>query len=495
MRARWAAGAALVVALGLVLGYVAASMRLYRAGFPLDDAWIHQTYARELRVRGHWAYRPDGQGRGGVTAPLWVMALALSQAVLRAPGPAAWVWGTLALAALATLAWAWPGLTPRARWVAWAAVLGEWHLVWAAASGMETAAFAAVAFASLAALARPQPRWRLAGLAAGVAVWLRPEGVLLALPAAWRAMGELGPWRMRAHKVARFVVPLTLAVLAYVAFHRALLGVWWPTTGQAKIAEYAILRQRPLLSRWARVVFPILVGPGWIWLLFALGNGFVSLRRGSRARWFRDPSSLLLLWALTHTGAYAWALPVTYQHGRYVMPVLPAVVLAGVLAWQRWARAAQQGRARRLQFAGIALALGLTVGFLPLGARAFAWDVAFIESEMVDTARWVAQHVPPDAVVAAHDIGALGYYAPQPLADLAGLLSPEVIPFIRDEEALARWLVTQQARYLVTFPGWYERLDACSTPLFVTRAPFAPKLGGENMVVYRWQPCPTPAAR
>jgi hypothetical protein len=35
-------------------------------------------------------------------------------------------------------------------------------------------------------------------------------------------------------------------------------------------------------------------------------------------------------------------------------------------------------------------------------------DVAVIESEMVNTAKWVAESTEPDALVAAHDIGALG---------------------------------------------------------------------------------------
>ena len=44
------------------------------------------------------------------------------------------------------------------------------------------------------------------------------------------------------------------------------------------------------------------------------------------------------------------------------------------------------------------------------------------------------------------------------VADLAGLISPEVIPFIRDEARLFNWLQTQGAHYLVTFPGWYPQL-------------------------------------
>ena len=39
-----------------------------------------------------------------------------------------------------------------------------------------------------------------------------------------------------------------------------------------------------------------------------------------------------------------------------------------------------------------------------------------------------------NAIVAAHDIGALGYLDDHQLVDLAGLITPEVIPFMLDEE-------------------------------------------------------------
>jgi hypothetical protein len=106
---------------------------------------------------------------------------------------------------------------------------------------------------------------------------------------------------------------------------------------------------------------------------------------------------------------------------------------------------------------------------------------------MVATAKWVAENTPPDALVAAHDIGALGYFGDRPLLDLAGLISPDVIPFIRDEARLRAYLDSQAADYLVTFPGWYPSLTNATLPVFQTQAGFSPSLGGENMAVYRWQ--------
>ncbi|MGC8838799.1 MAG: hypothetical protein ACP5UM_10325, partial [Anaerolineae bacterium] len=65
--------------------------------------------------------------------------------------------------------------------------------------------------------------------------------------------------------------------------------------------------------------------------------------------------------------------------------------------------------------------------------------------------------------------------------------SPEVIPFIRDEDALLQYILARGADYLATFPSWYPRMvqDPRLQPIFQTGAPWAPLLGGENMAVYR----------
>ncbi len=108
---------------------------------------------------------------------------------------------------------------------------------------------------------------------------------------------------------------------------------------------------------------------------------------------------------------------------------------------------------------------------------------------MVDTAQWVADNVPPEDLLAVHDIGALGYYAPRPILDLAGLISPEVVPIIRDGDALMRLMCERDVRYLMVFPDQLPvpevdpRLG--NGPVFVTSAPYAREAGGGNMAVFQ----------
>ena len=143
-RGIWLVAGAVLVVMGL---YVALAEGQSRAGFPLDDAWIHQTYARNLVRSGRWEFVP-GVVSSGSTAPLWTLLLAVGYA-LRLPY-LAWAYGLGGLSLL-WLAWAgmqvWRQLWPEfadSDWVAGLVLVLLWPLVWAAASGMETLLFAAL---------------------------------------------------------------------------------------------------------------------------------------------------------------------------------------------------------------------------------------------------------------------------------------------------------------------------------------------------------------
>ena len=73
----------LALAAGWAAAYLIAVALLGDSGFPLDDAWIHQTYARSLALTGRLEFTP-GQASAGSTAPLWTLLLAVGY-LLRLP--------------------------------------------------------------------------------------------------------------------------------------------------------------------------------------------------------------------------------------------------------------------------------------------------------------------------------------------------------------------------------------------------------------------------
>ncbi|NOZ06546.1 MAG: hypothetical protein GXP41_09405 [Chloroflexi bacterium] len=509
------AGIALL-ALASVIAYSAVMrLALGRWGFPLDDAWIHQTYARNLAQLGQWAFVP-GVPSAGSTAPLWTILLSLAYIL---PG-SFYVWtylfGAFGLMLVGVGAWQVSFALFGRRRLAWGTALFctfEWHLVWAGASGMEITLFSGVALilmgrylGCIQAQLRQQEQtpslrplqW---GLLAGLLTLIRPEGMMLgALVGGHMALLLFGG--RFAHR-RRSTVPVDvsvsdLLVLAagfllvtgpYAFYNWGLGGTIFPNTFYAKQFEYSILLSTvPLWRRLLSVAAVPWVGaqalllPGFLYAVYVLPAG------GKNVQVERRSSNLLpLAWAGLTILAYAVRLPVTYQHGRYVMPVIPVLIVYGV-----------GGTAYLLDRVGIPTLRKvvmistpiLLIVFWGLGAQTYAQDVSIINCEMVTTAQWVEQNIPPQSMIAAHDIGAMGYFANRPLIDLAGLVTPEIIPILRDEPALQRWLEQRHVPYLVTFADWYTTLGhtAVWQPVYRASCPQVEALGKADMVVYHYVP-------
>jgi hypothetical protein len=471
---------------GAIVGisaFLMAAFRLEGTGFPLDDAWIHQVYARNLVRSGSWAFQP-GEVSAGSTSPLWSI-LQTPAHVMRIP-PFWWVafLGFLTLIAMALIASNW--LQEGRSWGGWKSVtLGalvamEWHLVWAALSGMETLAAGLLALAVNLQLQRDDPSAARVGVFTGLGVWLRPDLMSLALPAVlvwlFRLRKRSGAWTW----VGRWIAGASLTMLPYLGFQLLVGGRPWPTTFYAKQAEYAVLQDLPLMTRYldqlrapAAGMLTVLAPGLFIWIVATL----------KRRDWDRMAP---VIWAASYVALFAWRLPVTYQHGRYIMPVIPVVLVLGLQGLLEFLDGPGKKRPKWvLRRAWVAALAIVVLTFLGMGARAYALDVAIIRTEMVRTSKWVAENTEEGALIAAHDIGALGYLGNRPILDLAGLVSPEVIPILRDEMALAEFMDRNGADYLMTFPDWYPTLSGGSTLIYSSGGSYSPAAGGSNMGVYR----------
>lgn len=454
-------------------------------GFPLDDAWIHQVYARNLGLNGEWAFLP-GQPSAGSTAPLWSLLLGLGYRL--GINPYLWTY-SLGMVFLAGLSWvglmAFNGLSP-AGW-RWALAVGlflalEWHLVWAAVSGMETTLQACLILLALMLLLRGRLAWLRLGMLIGLSVWVRPDGLTLLAPAVLVLLTTPDSWRERLGNIIRLGTGALALLAPYLYFNWRLSGAILPNTFFAKQAEYGVELKASLFNRLLEQAVLPLVGagvmllPGFIYILWD------SLRRKA---WTQAAGALWLIGYLT---LYALRLPVTYQHGRYAMPAMPVYFVWGMAGLSLlFAKPGMNMPQKVLRKAWLISIGAILAVFFVLGADAYRTDVALIESEMVTVARWMAANTEPQALVAAHDIGALGYFADRPLLDLAGLVSPEVIPFLRDEKRLANYLDERGADYLISFPGWYPYLTSQGELIYQTQGKISPAEGGENLAVYRWR--------
>jgi hypothetical protein len=285
------------------------------------------------------------------------------------------------------------------------------------------------------------------------------------------------------------LAPFLLLLVPYLVFNWRSSGRIWPNTFYAKQTEYAAQLAWPIWTRLWRVLLPPLTGPQLLLVPgIALALGGVA-RKGLRGRLDAWLGWLPVAFAMLHLLLYALRLPVSYQHGRYLMPAIPFLIVGGLGGLlPRLALQHPSMLARIIGRSWIAAGVVLSVSFLVIGARAYQRDVTVIDNEMVDVARWLSEHTEPDDLVAAHDIGAIGYYAERPILDLAGLISPEVIPMLADPAALAEYVLSSEARYLVTAPGWpYKTLTERSDVMLAYSAESAETVaaGLNPSAVYR----------
>lgn len=490
----WIFGA---LAAGLLGLFVARS----GGGFPLDDSWIHQAYGRNLGTYGEWAL-VRGQPSAASTAPLYTVLLAVGYA-LRIP----YLLWTHLLGALALWGIAWAGarlaqaMMPQARYVGlWVGglLLVTWQLVWAAASGMETALFALWSLVlplwTMRARTHTHPlEGALFGVVCGLVVLTRPEGALLialcglALLASWQNPLRAWAW------MAAALVGFALCLAPYGWLNYTLTGGILPTTSAAKQAQFAPLLALPLPVRVWRMFFPLMLG-GQVLLLVGVGvyiGQALRTTRKARAELYRW---ILPLWVIGLLLLYALRLPASYQHGRYVLPALPALVVMGSMGTLHWVNRWRHQPLTRILSRSTALgAVGIGVAMtLGLAPSIYARDVAVINQEMVAAARWVDANVPTSAFMAIHDIGAVAYFTPRPMLDIAGLVSPEVIPIINDTDALWNLMQARDVQYLMAFPDQIpgeNPQDPRLCEVFRTDGTVALSLGAENMAVYalNWQ--------
>ena len=369
---------------------------------------------------------------------------------------------------------------PRLPWVGLFFV-AEWHFLWAAMSGMETLLDALLLTSVLVLLMTGSHRYLTMGLLSGLSVWVRPDGLTLLAPVILTILLVDISNKDKFNSIVRYLIGFGTFFVPYLLFNLWLSGTPMPNTFYAKQTEYAYWQSEPFLYHFGVLFIQVFNGPGIILLPGIIGWIVSSIRRRDWAepifhvlvRWL----SLFIYFAASRLPA--WTLSYAcHADFIFVWTAGSSLNFAKSNLFKRYHWMAQK-------IWQISLIL-VTIGFVALGACAYGEDVGLIELEMVVTAKWVAQNIPPNAIIAAHDIGALGYFDHHQLIDLAGLVSPEVIPFMRDETRLAAYLNQRGASYLIAFPDFYPDLTRNMPIVFSSGGKFAIEAGQTNMAVYRW---------
>ena len=186
--------------------------------------------------------------------------------------------------------------------------------------------------------------------------------------------------------------------------------------------------------------------------------------------------------------------------GRYFFPLLPFMVVLGVLGIARVLRgfsSSLRAGDARIPVAALVLLLMAwpTATNLFRGFGRYLQSVGNVHRSDVEIARWLEPRLPEEAVLGVNDVGAIRYLLPNKIVDMAGIIHPEVTRYRNEaraagrdwQEGVHRLLEENRPDYLVIFPSWFPRLPEIDPGYQVVRKleiPLNITMGGNELAVY-----------
>ncbi len=461
--------------------YLASGDRL----MPLDDAYIHFQYTRQLADNQPYVYNPGDDPTSGATSFIYPYALAAGYLIgFRDLDLGVWAMGIGALALLASTVLvmrlgrelgAPPGL---ALFGGLTFVLSgpvAWHFM----SGMETGLMIAFTLWTLHASITGR------GLipAATLLALTRPEGSIMAVIAV--GLFYLTDAKNRDSKsqrrdgilaVRKYLLPL-IAAGVQPALNLLLTGSASAAGSQAK----SILSRVPfswetvterIWDNFSRMGAEFLAASNWgmagdfmpFWVpLFALAGVVWLLRDGDR----RPIGVLIVLWLLSVAAAIATLDTAFWHFKRYQMPLIALfypLSIWGMLAVWRWITFGVLDRnnvGASLSTPRFRLALATLAGIILLLFAAPTW-LDFLRLYQINTqnvavqpytmARWLRENTPEDARIAVHDVGMMRYIGQRYTIDMVGLTTPGAADAWRNGPgAVAEFLEDQNPDYVAAY--------------------------------------------
>jgi arabinofuranosyltransferase len=455
--------------------------------FLIDDAWIHLRFAKNLAEGYGFSFNP-GHPIAASTAPLWTIILAASYKATGELILSTYFWGIVFFAATCFLVYRFVLLITNSFLLAAASAcvssLCPW-LTWSALSGMEIMLSAALILTTIFLHFKYQDynNWKgcLGAVAAGLTTLARPEAYVLFLALViHRVTRSLLSARQNYRHTILVWLPmaflvLTLIVLPYGLFSLKTVGSFFPNTYSAKVGDLGLigalkggsvdaiklaLFANPRLYLGDFVQALAMISPV---LAVALPVGMLGLLR-------RDVY-LLPLFLILFPLVVGMVIPSDriswpwYRHMLNLIPVFVIVSLVGSdsLLQKVLSKAPKWATPVRRSLMGI---LMISIGLLflteqPRVRESFVSRGAAMKTEHIAIADWINQHLPPQAIIAASDIGVVGFYTQRFIIDTEGLITPEVLGEHRrngpaKDQEVYQYLEETQPDYLVKFRKVYS---------------------------------------
>ncbi|MEU5853156.1 hypothetical protein [Saccharopolyspora shandongensis] len=409
---------------------------------PVDDAYIHLQYARQIGTGHFLQYNTGDPISTGASSLLYVLILGGAYALGLPSGaflPFAMLFGALCMALTAALTYR-LGTRLAGRQVGiWAGLLVALSgpLAWGATSGMEIAfvAFLLVALLLVFTAERATNRFLWTPLVAVVAAITRTEALLfagvLSLAMIWHVIAHARGTRAAWPRVIGRIVWIGLPVYAAAGLY----AFYWAVTGSAEqngvlaksllhmpavypleVADQVLSNFRTFLTAFSGLSTQDYVFPGA--LLLAVIGVIGLFRRSPQWRGLALAAGIGVVLVLASVSTLEFA---DVHHMRYVQPLMPILLLFAVVGIHTAAQLFTGGARRSVLAGGVVLALLFTVSQLPAWSLRQAQQAAGIRDQQVTIAHWIKGHLPRGANVAVNDVGAITYLSDRYVVDLIGL--------------------------------------------------------------------------
>jgi tetratricopeptide (TPR) repeat protein len=441
--------------------------------FPLDDSWIHLTFARNIIEYGSYSYYKNEMITAGSTSPLYTLLLSLGYIFIKneyllsfSVGILCFSLTTLAIFLLSRIIYSenWLGI-----FAAVIFALDRW-MNFFADSGMETPLY--ILLLVITYYYYFKRKAVISGLMLGLTMWARPDAVafIFAIIVDYfiflyfkRKSGEenrsIGIFSNV--DLIKFISVFGLIIAIYITMNLILSGTILPNTFSAKTVYYTPeFRSRSDFLKYevwgyfTSTSYSLLIAP-FIFGILKIIYDKIKLKYNPLL-----PAGLFILSLIF---LYWYKLPFAAVKGRYLVPIIPFYIIISVYGAREFFKLISISINDKKIVNVLSIIFFISVVIYSSYSYStqktdYAEQIHHISVRNLAAAKWINENTPENSVIASHDIGALEYYTRRKILDVAGLVSPQFTPRLFDPN-FSNFMLDEMNRENVTYIAfikeWY----------------------------------------
>ncbi len=436
--------------------------------FPLDDPWIHLTFAKNIVEYFSFSYFKNEIVTAGSTSPLYVFITAVGFLISNNEMILSYCLGA-AFFALSSFYFYKIALKEfnfdilLSLLISFIFIFDYW-MNFIAVSGMETTLF--ISFLLMGVYFYKSKKLVPLGIVLGLLIWTRPDGIAfiaaLILDYIYTRWFIKDKNNLNIFSTKEFLLVsgiFLIFLLSYIGMNLYLSGTILSNTYSAKVAFNIDSNSRiRFLSDYIWKFFTaehyIYFLPGFI---IVIATFFYNIIRRKY-----NQNSIFIFFIFLFILIYFIKLPMFSRFGRYFMPMIPFYILVSMFGYysifnffKNYVKIPFIIKASNIT-AYLAILIFTFFSFLSY-SKYYASQCKFIYERHVKTAYWLRDNTKENDVIGTHDIGAIGFYSRRKIIDIVGLINPDLAKHSNEEnynEKVMDYFRQSGVTYTAFFREW-----------------------------------------